>query len=71
MNLRNLAITSVIILGLLAAYAAVSQGGAMNGAVGGPGAAGRPRAAATAPVQHELGAARRLRDEAPAQARSF
>ena len=42
MNLRNLAITSVIILGLLAAYAAVSQGGAMNGAVGGPGAAGRP-----------------------------
>ena len=42
MNLRNLAITSVIILGLLAAYAAVSQGGAMTGAVGGPGAAGRP-----------------------------
>ncbi|MGQ3043637.1 MAG: ATP-dependent metallopeptidase FtsH/Yme1/Tma family protein, partial [Brevundimonas aurantiaca] len=43
MNLRNLAITGVIILALLAVYAAVSQGGAMTGmaAQGGPGA-GRP-----------------------------
>ncbi len=42
MNLRNLAITGVIILALLAAYAAVSQGGAMTGmAAQGPGA-GRP-----------------------------
>ena len=42
MNLRNLAITGVIILGLLALYAAVSQGGAMTGmnAQGG----GRPEA---------------------------
>ncbi|MFN7109839.1 MAG: ATP-dependent metallopeptidase FtsH/Yme1/Tma family protein, partial [Brevundimonas sp.] len=43
MNLRNLAITGVIILALLAAYAAVSQGGAMTG-MGAQGAqgAGRP-----------------------------
>ena len=42
MNLRNLAITGVIILALLAVYAAVSQGGAMTGmaAQGGPGAPG-------------------------------
>ena len=43
MNLRNLAITGVIILALLAAYAAVSQGGAVTG-MGAQGAqgAGRP-----------------------------
>ena len=32
MNLRNLAITSMILLGMLALYAFVSQGGAMSGA---------------------------------------
>jgi cell division protease FtsH len=43
MNLRNLAITGVIILALLAAYAAVSQGGAMTGmATQGAAGAGRP-----------------------------
>ena len=36
MNLRNLAITGVIILALLAGYAALSQGGAMNGMAGQP-----------------------------------
>ncbi|WP_425986084.1 ATP-dependent zinc metalloprotease FtsH [Brevundimonas sp. TWP1-2-1b1] len=36
MNLRNLAITGVIILALLAGYAALSQGGAMNGVAGQP-----------------------------------
>ena len=41
MNLRNLAITGVIILALLAGYAALSQGGAMNGMAGQP-AGGRP-----------------------------
>ena len=41
MNLRNLAITGVIILALLAGYAALSQGGAMNGVAGQP-AGGRP-----------------------------
>ncbi|ANC54999.1 MAG: ATP-dependent zinc metalloprotease FtsH [Brevundimonas sp.] len=42
MNLRNLAITGVIILALLAGYAALSQGGAMNGVTGQP--AGKPEA---------------------------
>ncbi|PZT99397.1 MAG: cell division protein FtsH, partial [Brevundimonas sp.] len=41
MNLRNLAITGVIILALLAGYAALSQGGAMTGMAGQP-AGGRP-----------------------------
>ena len=43
MNLRNLAITSMILLGMLALYAFVSQGGAMSGAAA-PGGAGRPEA---------------------------
>ena len=42
MNLRNLAITGVIILALLAGYAALSQGGAMNGVTGQ--SAGKPEA---------------------------
>ncbi|WP_242077298.1 ATP-dependent zinc metalloprotease FtsH [Brevundimonas diminuta] len=42
MNLRNLAITGVIILALLAGYVALSQGGAMNGVTGQP--AGKPEA---------------------------
>jgi len=40
MNLRNLAMGSVILLGVLAVYAAISQGGAMNPAKGA--AAGKP-----------------------------
>ncbi|PZU60038.1 MAG: cell division protein FtsH, partial [Brevundimonas sp.] len=43
MNLRNLAITSMILLGMLALYAFVSQGGAMSGAAA-PGGTGRPEA---------------------------
>jgi cell division protease FtsH len=42
MNLRNLAITGMILLGLLALYAFVSQGGAMSGATAQNGGAGRP-----------------------------
>jgi cell division protease FtsH len=42
MNLRNLAITGMILLGLLALYAFVSQGGAMSGVAAKDGAAGRP-----------------------------
>ena len=43
MNLRNLAITGMILLAMLAFYAFVSQGGAMSGAAA-PGGSGRPEA---------------------------
>ena len=42
MNLRNLAITGVVIMALLAGYAAISQGGAMNGMTPQGGGSGRP-----------------------------
>ena len=41
MNLRNLAMGGMIILGVLAVYAAISQGGAAMGTAKG-GAAGKP-----------------------------
>ena len=50
MNLRNLAITGVIILALLAGYAALSQGGAMNGVTGQP--AGKPEAISSVSYTH-------------------